>query len=105
MTSIQLTFNNLDPNEDLTDIKIGSKTLASGMSMHDFPGISKLTSNESRTVNIGINFNDSTQAAKFDIVSSGRVFPITIQAPVGRYWYHTLSIQFQIKCHLHAIKV
>ena len=84
MTSIQITLNNLDSKEDLTDIKIGSKTLAPGMSMHDFPGISKLTPNESRTVSIGINFNDSTQAAKFDIVSSGRVFPITIQAPVGK---------------------
>ena len=83
MTSIQLTLNNLDSQEDLTDIKIGSKTLAPGMSMHDFPGISKLNPNESRSVSIGINFNDSTQAAKFDIVSSGRVFPITIQAPVG----------------------
>jgi AP-3 complex subunit beta len=59
MTSIQITLNNLDSKEDLTDIKIGSKTLAPGMSMHDFPGISKMNPNESRTVKNGINFNNS----------------------------------------------
>ena len=83
MTSIQLTLNNLG-QEELSDIKVGSKTLAPGMAMHDFPGLAKLGPGCSQTVNIGINFNDSTQAAKFDLVSSGRVFPISIQAPVGK---------------------
>ena len=36
MTSIQLTLNNLGQN-DLNDIKIGTKTLAPGMALHDFP--------------------------------------------------------------------
>ena len=102
MTSIQLTLNNLGQN-DLNDIKIGTKTLAPGMALHDFPcklvipnsnitqylfmyffsGIAKLNSGASQSVNIGINFNDSTQTAKFDLVSSGRIFCISIQAPVG----------------------
>ena len=90
MTSIQLTLNNLG-QEELCEIKIGSKTLAPGMAMHDFPGLAKLGPGCSQTVNIGINFNDSTQAAKFDLVSSGRVFPISIQAPVGK------SLKLQIK--------
>jgi AP-3 complex subunit beta len=82
MTSVELTLNNLG-QEELTEIKIGSKTLSSGMAMHEFPGIAKLAPGASQTVSIGINFNDSTQAAKFDIVSSGRAFSIQFQAPVG----------------------
>ena len=36
-----------------------------------------------QTVTIGINFNDSTQTAKFDLVASGRVFTIQIQPQIG----------------------
>ena len=55
-------------SSNLTDIKIGGRQLASGMSIHEFPAIPMLSSsNGSVTVLMGINFNDTTQNAKFDI--------------------------------------
>ena len=42
--------------------------MASGMSIHEFSAIPLLTSNGGiSTVVMGINFNDTTQTAKFDI--------------------------------------
>ena len=82
MTSIQLTLKNQGQDE-LTEVKIGAKTLAPGMTMHDFPSLASLPSGSSQTVTIGINFNDSTQSAKFDIVASGRVFTVQIQPVIG----------------------
>ncbi len=82
MTAIQLTINNMG-QDDLSDVKIGSKSLASGMSMHEFPSIANLPSGVTQTVTIGINFNDSTQSAKFDFVANGRVFTVQLQPIVG----------------------
>ena len=82
MTSIQLTLKNLG-QEVLTDLKIGAKTLSPGMTMHEFSGISSLEPNSVQTVTIGINFNDSTQSARFDLVASGRVFTVQIQPQIG----------------------
>ena len=82
MTSIQLSLINTGP-EELTDVKIGTKSLAPGMTMHEFASIASLESYADQAVTIGINFNDSTQAAKFDLVASGRVFTVQIQPPIG----------------------
>ena len=82
MTSIQLTLKNLG-KEVLTDLKIGAKTLSPGMTMHEFSGISSLEPDSVQTVTIGINFNDSTQSARFDLVASGRVFTVQIQPQIG----------------------
>jgi hypothetical protein len=40
------------------------------MSIHEFPGIATLPAGASRTVTLGINFNDTTQSAKFDLVKN-----------------------------------
>ena len=82
MTSIQLILKNLG-QEDLTDVKIGAKTLSAGMALHEFPAIASLAPGSTQSVNIGVNFNDSTQAAKFDMVVSGRVFSVQIQSQIG----------------------
>lgn len=82
MTSIQLTLKNLG-QEVLTDLKIGAKTLSPGMTMHEFSGIASLEPDSVQTVTIGINFNDSTQSARFDLVASGRVFTVQIQPQIG----------------------
>ena len=37
------------------------------MSIHEFPAIPILSSGGTSTVTLGINFNDTTQTAKFDI--------------------------------------
>ena len=70
MTSIQLTLKNLG-QEVLTDVKVGAKSLSPGMSMHEFASLASLEPDSTQTVTIGINFNDSTQSAKFDLVASG----------------------------------
>ena len=64
----QLVINNLG-QDDVTDVKIGAKNLGQGMSLHEFPGIATLAQGASQIVSIGINFNDTTQAAKFDLVT------------------------------------
>ena len=61
-------LNNLG-QDDFTEVKIGGKNLAPGMSVHEFPGIASLPAGASQTVSLGINFNDTTQPAKFDLVS------------------------------------
>lgn len=78
MTGIQLSLSNLS-SEDLSEVKIGAKN----DNVHEFPAVALLKSNACQNVNIGINFKDSTQAAKFDLVASGRVFTLQIQPRVG----------------------
>jgi hypothetical protein len=63
----QLVLNNLG-QDDMTEVKIGAKNLAPGMSLHEFPGIATLAAGASQIVSLGINFNDTTQPAKFDLV-------------------------------------
>jgi AP-3 complex subunit beta len=53
----------------MTEVKIGAKNLAPGMSLHEFPGIATLAAGASQIVTLGINFNDTTQPAKFDLVN------------------------------------
>ena len=55
-------------SSNFTDIRIGGRQLASGMTLHEFPAIPILSSSGgTETVVLGINFNDTTQSAKFDI--------------------------------------
>ena len=62
-----MVLNNLG-QDDMTEVKIGAKNLAPGMSLHEFPGIATLGAGASQIVSLGINFNDTTQPAKFDLV-------------------------------------
>ena len=62
---------------------MGAKNLSPGMTMHEFSSLASLEPDSSQTVTIGINFNDSTQSAKFDLVASGRVFTVQIQPQIG----------------------
>merc|ERR1712223_1675630 len=88
MTAIELSFTN-QGSCNLTDIRIGGRQLASGMSIHEFPAIPLIASGGgSTTVAMGINFNDTTQTAKFDIAlteedGGKRRHGVSIAAPVG----------------------
>jgi AP-3 complex subunit beta len=57
------------------------------MSLHDFTPVSILNANTSVSCTIGINFNDSTQPASFDInftVNDDQIYRnINIKAPIG----------------------
>jgi len=82
MVSLELTFSNKS-SEDISVVKLGSKSLPSGMSVHEFPAVSNILPDQSRTVTLGIDFNDTTQAAKLDLVIGTRPFSISLNCPTG----------------------
>ena len=73
--NIELTLSNLGA-EDLGDVKVSSKALPPGVSMREFAGIATLAVGETRNADIGINFNDTTQAAKFTISAGSRTHQV-----------------------------
>jgi len=82
MVAIELTFTNFS-SEEIPVIKIGSKSLPPGMSLHEFPAVSNVPPDQSRTVTLGVDFRDTTQAAKFDLVIDNRPHTLTISCPMG----------------------
>lgn len=82
MTSVELSFTNSGV-EEIRDISVGTKKLAPGMALHEFAGISVLAPNTTLCGTLGIDFNDTTQPATFDLVAGGRTFSLNINAPVG----------------------
>lgn len=82
MISIELNFTN-HSNVELTDIQLGSKNLTSGMSLNEFAPISQLAPKQTLMGILGIHFCDSSQAANFEIRSSGGVSKVSIKPKVG----------------------
>lgn len=82
MTSVELSFTN-SSSEEIRDINVGSKKLAPGMSLHEFAGIAVLSPDTTLYGTLGVDFNDTTQPAVFDLVAGGRTFSISITAPIG----------------------
>lgn len=82
MISIELQFTN-HGNVELNDIQCGVKNLSSGLSMHEFAQIPQLMPKQNLMGIIGIDFNDSSQAANFEIKSSGGNSKVAIKAPMG----------------------
>lgn len=82
MTSIELVFTN-HSNIEITSIQIGQKNLMNGMSINDFPPIQSLQPQQSGTGILGIDFNDSSQAAEFEITSSAGRAKISLKTPIG----------------------
>lgn len=82
MVSIELNFTN-HGNIAITDIQVGTKQLTSGMSLNEFAPIAHLASKQTLMGILGIDFNDSSQAANFEIRSSGGVRKVSIKPSVG----------------------
>ncbi|XP_059089750.1 AP-3 complex subunit beta-2-like [Tigriopus californicus] len=82
MCNVELTLSNLGDAE-LIDVKIGAKQMAPGMSLKEFPGIASMDPGQTAVVNVGIDFNDTTQGAKFSLVASGRCFQVTLNPIMG----------------------
>lgn len=82
MTSVEIAFTN-SSSEDIRDISVGKKKLAPGMSLHEFAGIAVLTPDTTLYGTLGVDFNDTTQPAAFDLSAGGRTFNISITAPIG----------------------
>uniref|UniRef100_A0A4W3JQG1 Adaptor related protein complex 3 subunit beta 1 n=1 Tax=Callorhinchus milii TaxID=7868 RepID=A0A4W3JQG1_CALMI len=74
MVSVQITLTNTSDKE-ITNIEIGERK--PGMQIHDFHKL------ESKTVSMGIDFCDSTQAANFHLCTQNDQFSVAIQPPVG----------------------
>lgn len=82
MTNINIMFTN-NTSDAINDIRLGKKNLAVGMSMHDFACIPSLPINCSLPATLGIDFNDTTQPANFEIVSSLGNFSVCIKPNIG----------------------
>ncbi|CAF2484524.1 unnamed protein product [Rotaria sp. Silwood2] len=83
MVHIELIFTNTTTNKDIQSIKfIKSK---SGVNIDGFNDIDILPSNASIVASIGVDFNDKTQSASFDISFDGRQLstPLSISCHVG----------------------
>ncbi|XP_033224866.1 AP-3 complex subunit beta-2 [Belonocnema kinseyi] len=86
MVSIELSFTN-DSKETINDIRVGNKNLSSGMLVHDFTSIPTIQPNSTSLATLGVNFNDSTQPASFNIDFTRNEEPVScsvsIKAPIG----------------------
>ncbi|XP_063432328.1 AP-3 complex subunit beta-2-like isoform X1 [Mytilus trossulus] len=91
MVSIELIFTN-NKDDAISAIKIGDKKLQPGMEIQDFPEIDSLGEGATTTAVFSINFNDTTQPAKFDLCTTDQKFNVSITAPVGELLQpHTMS--------------
>ena len=64
-------------------MKIGQQNLANGMSLNEFAPIANLAPKATNIGIIGIDFNDSSQAAQFEIKSTAGSSKISIKASMG----------------------
>ncbi|KAK1803600.1 hypothetical protein P4O66_021012 [Electrophorus voltai] len=81
MISVQLTFSN-NGDHTLENIHISEKTSA-GQNIHCFSPVECLEPEKSVTVSVGVDFNDSTQAASFQLCTKAEGFNVSIQPAVG----------------------
>lgn len=86
LVNIELTFFN-ESNNTIKEIQIGNKNLQKGMFIHDFTQISSLDANATLSSTLGVNFNDSTQPANFNIdfaINDEKYScPVSIKPPIG----------------------
>jgi hypothetical protein len=82
MVSIELTFENLG-SEEVGEIKLGARSLAPGMTVHEFPALLGLQQGERRNATLGVDFNDTTQAARVDLVIGGRAHTVNLACTTG----------------------
>lgn len=82
MVSIELSFTNTT-NDEITNIKVGSQNLAMGMEMHSMPDIESLAPRATISTTLGIDFNDTTQPANFEMCTSVTKFNVSLKAPIG----------------------
>ncbi|CAB0043494.1 unnamed protein product [Trichogramma brassicae] len=86
LVNIELLLAN-ESNELIKDIRVGNKNLSLGMSLCEFSTVPVLQPNSSLSCSIGINYNDSTQPASFniDFIVKDELISrsVAIKAPIG----------------------
>ncbi|XP_066600233.1 AP-3 complex subunit beta-2 [Prorops nasuta] len=84
--SIEVTFFN-ESARPMKNIQVGKKNLPKGLSLHEFALIPTLEAGSTVSSTLGINFNDSTQSANFNIdfniEDEKYSCPVNIKAPIG----------------------
>ncbi|XP_036832968.1 AP-3 complex subunit beta-1 isoform X5 [Oncorhynchus mykiss] len=81
MVSVQISLTNTT-DHPLEQIHIGDRS-PTGLNMHCFNTIECLEPEASVTVFMGIDFNDSTQAANFQLCTKEDHFSVSIQPAIG----------------------
>ncbi|XP_077593936.1 AP-3 complex subunit beta-1 [Stigmatopora nigra] len=81
MVAVQVTLTN-SCERPLEEIHVGERGPA-GLDLHAFNSIERLDPEASVTVSMGIDFNDSTQAANFQLCTKEERFNVSIQPVVG----------------------
>ncbi|XP_016308394.1 AP-3 complex subunit beta-1-like [Sinocyclocheilus anshuiensis] len=81
MVSLQLTLSN-SSDQALENIHISEKS-STGQNIHRFNAIERLEPQASVTVSMGVDFNDSTQAANFQLCTKEDELSVSIQPAVG----------------------
>uniref|UniRef100_A0A8C1T5R9 AP-3 complex subunit beta n=1 Tax=Cyprinus carpio TaxID=7962 RepID=A0A8C1T5R9_CYPCA len=81
MVSLQLTLSN-SSDQALENIHISEKS-STGRDIHRFNASGGLRPQASVTVSMGVDFNDSTQAANFQLCTKEDEFSVSIQPAVG----------------------
>uniref|UniRef100_A0A671RIZ7 AP-3 complex subunit beta n=1 Tax=Sinocyclocheilus anshuiensis TaxID=1608454 RepID=A0A671RIZ7_9TELE len=79
MVSLQLTLSN-SSDQALENIHISEKS-STGQNIHRFNAIERLEPQASVTVSMGVDFNDSTQAANFQLCTKEDELSVSIQPP------------------------
>lgn len=82
MVSIELNFTN-HGNVEFTDVQVGAKQLSSGMSLNEFSQLSQLAPKQTLMGILGIDFNDSSQSANFEIRTNEGTSKVLIKPTVG----------------------
>jgi len=91
MVSIELMFTN-SADKPVEGIHITDQKLAPGMTLQDFPEISSLAAQNSTSVLLAVDFNDTIQQAQFAITTTTKKFNVNISAPVGELMRpHTIN--------------
>merc|ERR1719357_910213 len=57
--------------------------MAPGMAVHEIPAFLNLAPGQSKSSTLGVDFNDTTQAARVDLVIGGRAHTVTLSCPTG----------------------
>ncbi|XP_035221751.1 AP-3 complex subunit beta-1-like isoform X1 [Stegodyphus dumicola] len=81
MTTVELSINN-SSDKEICGIHIPTKKVGS-IEIHGFPEIQMLAPNSSIRVTFGIDYNESTQPAKFELETAENSYTLSIKAPVG----------------------
>jgi len=82
MVAVEVMLAN-NSEAPIANICVGEKKLATGMTMHEFQPVASLAPGATIAVTIGIDFNDTTQPAGFNLCTQTSKFPVSIKAPVG----------------------